>query len=120
MTLRSNLDKEFYPYATKIAVSGLLDAHTGDRAGDHQLLDLARALEDGVDLGVALSRNRCYLFTIDRRTTEMDRHASIRIVFNSQSTELGCNESPRERETAAAGLWRAVASIDVAVVVTIN
>jgi len=30
----------------------LLDAHPGDGAGDHQLLDLARALEDRVDPGL--------------------------------------------------------------------
>ena len=30
----------------------LFDAQAGDRAGDHQLLDLGSSLEDGVDLCV--------------------------------------------------------------------
>src|ERR1700742_2263817 len=34
--------------------SGLLDVDAGDRAGNDQALDLGGALEDGVDLGVAV------------------------------------------------------------------
>lgn len=34
-------------------VDSLLDAQTGNRAGDDQLLDLRGALENGVNLGVA-------------------------------------------------------------------
>ena len=40
---------EFYLREAGLLV-GSLDAYAGDRTGDHQLLNLARALEDGVNI----------------------------------------------------------------------
>src|SRR5690606_41215967 len=73
--IRRSASSTLFPYTTPFRSAGSFrvragsaDGHARQSAGDHQALDLAGALEDGVDRGIAVHP----LDRVDRKSTRLN------------------------------------------------